>query len=169
MLRCCNLYFLPLDCSGDYKLQIVYNTWHFPIITCTIAAGNAALNHSGVWTCQIKAMGSPAQIVCQRGGGPKYLLWVVTTGLPTVVFGLPRGNKSLPTLCFYTYLPTGLKSNLQIWLVNIFFSFWMVYDKVDHVWYLQQLKMLEAYAPLCLFEYYAHNRVHSNQLVFSTS
>ena len=74
MLRCCNLDFLPLDCSRDYKLQIAYNTSHFPKMSCTIAAKNAAKNHSGVWTCQIKAMGSPAQILCQRGGGPKYLL-----------------------------------------------------------------------------------------------
>ena len=85
MLRCCNLDFLPLDCSRDYKLQIVYNTWHFLTWTCTIAAKNAAQNHSGVWTGRYKAKGSPAQIVCQKGGGPKYLLWVVTTGLPTVV------------------------------------------------------------------------------------
>ena len=86
MLRCCKIDFLPLDCSRDYKLQIVYNTWHFLKLACTIAAENAAQNNSGVWTGRNKAKGSPAQIVCQKGGGPKYLLWVVTTGLPTVVW-----------------------------------------------------------------------------------
>ena len=96
MLRCCNLDFLPLDCSRDYKLQIVYNTWHFLTLTCTIAAENAAQNHSGVWTGRNKAKGSPAQIVCQKGGGPKYLLWVVTTGLPTVVICI---NHSMSSSC----------------------------------------------------------------------
>ena len=102
MLRCCNLDFLPLDCSRDYKLQIVYNTWHFPTLICTIAAGNAAQNHYGVWTCQNKAVFYPAQIVCQKGGGPKYLLWVVTTGLPTVVTYLFREDNS--NLSVDTYL-----------------------------------------------------------------
>ena len=37
MLRCCNLDFLPLHYSRDYKLQIVYITWHFPLLACTIA------------------------------------------------------------------------------------------------------------------------------------
>ena len=46
MLRCCNLDFLPVYCSRDYKLQIVYKTWYFSIISCTIAVGNAAQNHS---------------------------------------------------------------------------------------------------------------------------